>query len=112
MSQVKHILLAKAYDKRNRQIAQSYNLYEKSHPLQAYYAEKAGLHQKIYLHAELSCIIKARQQITRLTVERYGASNKMLLARPCPICLLAIKEAGIIVVEYTSPNGWVTEEVV
>lgn len=111
MSQVKHLILAKAYDKRNRQISQSYNAYEKSHPLQAHYAGKAGLHQKIYLHAELSCIIKARQPIDHITVERYGASGAMLLARPCPICMMAIKEAGVLFVEYTTPTGWTLEYV-
>jgi tRNA(Arg) A34 adenosine deaminase TadA len=110
--QIKHLILAKAFDKRNRQISQSYNLYTKSHPLQAHYASKPGLPEKVYLHAELSCIIKARQPIDHLTVERYGNKGNILLARPCPVCMLAIKEAGIIFVEYTTPGGWTLEYII
>jgi tRNA(Arg) A34 adenosine deaminase TadA len=115
VSQVKHLILAKAYDKRNRQISQSYNSWTKTHPLQKHFSIKSGVDwntnssERVFLHAELYCIIRAKQQIDHMTVERYGATGKMLLARPCESCWLAIKEAGITFVEYTTPTGWTLE---
>ena len=113
MSQVKHILLAKTFDSKGRQISQSYNMREKSHPVQAYYAEKVGLPKKVFLHSEISAILRAKdKKIHKITVERYGRKGDMLLAKPCDICSLAIKEAGIIFVEYTTPDGWTLEYII
>ena len=36
------------------------NRYTKSHPLQAKLAREAGLHEKIFLHAEIEALVKLR----------------------------------------------------
>lgn len=108
MAAVKHILLAKTYSRKGRQLSQAFNTYTKSHPLQAKYAHRVGCSDKIYLHAELAAILKARCEIYRITVERYNKKGEMMLAKPCQACWLAIKEAGITFVSYTTESGWVT----
>lgn len=102
MSHKKHILKATTYDKRGRVIATAMNSFDKSHPIQSKFAKQANLSEKIYLHAEISCIIKSRHRdIHKIKIERYSNDGSPLLAAPCPICQLAIKEAGIKFVEYT-----------
>jgi len=48
---MKHRLVAKSYDKHSKLISTATNQYRKFHPLQAYYANKVGHPQRIYLHA-------------------------------------------------------------
>ena len=104
MSKVKQKLKATIYDKRGRVLSVGENSYQKTHPRQAEYAKAAGREEAIYLHAEISAIIKLRDQQSkahRIYVERYGKDGKPLLAKPCEICQIAIDMAGIEVVEYT-----------
>lgn len=87
-------------------IAESKNLYSKSHPLQKKYSVEAGFsEERCYLHAELACIIKAAKKNPSkctLYVARIGKSGKPLDALPCPSCRLAIKSAGFITsIQYT-----------
>ena len=107
------IITATAYSK-NRRLAVGQNSYTRSHPYQRQLAVKAGEPAKIYLHAELACLLKClrlRQQVQLLQIERYGVNGNMLLAKPCIICQMAISEAGVRQVRYTSPDGWITEDV-
>ena len=98
-----HKLLATCYDKRGKVLSVGENNYNKSHPLQAYFARKVGHQHKIYLHAEIAAILKARdKQIYRIHVERYDSQGKPMLAMPCPICQEAIKAHGISIVSYTT----------
>lgn len=105
------IITATAFSK-NRILSVGQNSYSKSHPRQQQLAVRVGQPERIYLHAELSALLKAmrlRQQVQLLQIERYGVNGNMLLAKPCCICRLAIGEAGVKEVRYTSPEGWVTE---
>lgn len=105
------VIIATAFSK-NRKLSVGVNSYTRSHPLQAKYAQSVGQPSKVFLHAEVSAIIKAmkfRQKIELLQVERYGKNDKMLLAKPCSICFLAIQEAGIQKIRYTTVDGWVEE---
>jgi len=107
------IITAKAYSK-NRLLAVGQNSYTRSHPRQQQLAVRVGEPAKIYLHAEVSVLLKClklRQEVVLLEIERYGANGRMLLAKPCIICQLAIGEAGVRQVRYTSPDGWITENV-
>jgi len=57
---------------------------------------------KIYLHAEISAILRARDKpIHRIIIERYNAKGYPALAAPCPICRRALEIFGINIVEYT-----------
>lgn len=90
------------YDKRGRLLSSGTNFPKKTHPEQARRAAQMGQDYKVFLHAEISALVKIRDGIPyKITVERYGKRGQPLNARPCPICELAIKEAGIKRIEYT-----------
>ena len=102
MSNKKHLILAKCYDKKNRLLSVAYNSYSVSHPVQAKFASQVGTPEKIYLHAEICAIIRAKgKSIHRITIERYSKDGKPLLAKPCPVCQAAIDFYGIQEVYYT-----------
>lgn len=108
---MKYKLLAKAYDKKGRLLSAKFNDYSKSHPLfKAYSLRNDASEHKIYQHAEFSALISANKEVHLLTVERYGKTGNLLLAKPCIICQNIIKDFGVKVLQYTSENGWITEE--
>lgn len=92
---------ATIYNKRGRVLSVGYNSYSKTHPFQYKLALRVGLKEKQYLHAEISALIKCREEPYKMVIERYGKDGKPLLAKPCPICQMAIEESGVRVVEYT-----------
>ena len=95
-------IIATTYNKRGHVIAVGHNSYLQTHPRQASLAARVGLGEKQYLHAEVQAIIRSRStQISKIKIERYDAFGNPKNAKPCPICELAIKEAGISFVEYT-----------
>lgn len=98
----RHKIKATTYDKRGRVLSIAENSYNKTHTLQAQYASKAGVDYRIYLHAEILAIIRAKNKIIhKIKIERYDADGNPRLARPCPVCELAIQEANIKLIEYT-----------
>lgn len=103
MSGQRHILTAIITDKRGRVLSVGKNDYHKSHTLQAKHAKKVGLEKKIFLHSEISAIVKCRDltKAHKISVFRYGASGKPLNAKPCPVCMSAILESGIKHIEWT-----------
>ena len=99
---MRHYVLATVYDKRGNVLSRAENSYTKTHPYQAMMARRSGIPEKIFLHAEIAALIRCRTgQPYRIKIERYNKSNEPMLAKPCPICEAAIKEAGIRLVEYT-----------
>jgi deoxycytidylate deaminase len=103
MSNRRPVILAHAFDKRGRLLAVATNSYTKTHPLQAYFAKKVGHPAKQFLHAELACILRCKdQQIHTLRIFRYGANGELACAKPCPICQEAIVAYGI-------PNIWYSD---
>ena len=95
-------IVAKCYDKRGRLLSVGFNSYTKSHPLQKHFAERVGHSHKVYLHAEIAAILRAKDQpIYRITVERYDKKGLPVNAEPCPICKAAIEAFNIQVVEHT-----------
>lgn len=90
------------YNKR-REIASAVNNDDKSHPMQAKWAERVGLQEKIYLHAEMATLIKAREDGDTIVVVRLGGHDGKSLrnAKPCPICEPALRFAGIKHVYYS-----------
>lgn len=102
MSKVKYDLTATVYDIKGRVLAVGKNSYQKTHPYQAMMAQKVGLDEKIYLHAEIAALVKVRNvKPHKIKVERYDRHGNEMNATPCPICMMAIKEAGIKVIEHT-----------
>jgi tRNA(Arg) A34 adenosine deaminase TadA len=93
--------------KKNKVITTAVNLEKKSHPLQAKFAKRVGLWQKIYLHSEIHALIKAREDADTIVVARVNPQNKLRNAKPCPICSLALEESGIQNIWYSTDDGFV-----
>lgn len=103
MCRRKYSIKATTFDSRGRVIAVAYNDYHKTHPLQKKYAEKVGLEDKQSLHAEVAVLIKSRKSdVYKIKIERYDKNGNPKLAKPCPICEMAINVANVSVVEYTN----------
>jgi tRNA(Arg) A34 adenosine deaminase TadA len=92
--------------KKNKIVATAVNLEKKSHPLQAKFAKRVGLWQKIYLHSEVHALIKAREDADTIVVARVNPQNKLRNAKPCPICALALEEAGVKNIYYSTDDGF------
>jgi len=103
MTKKRFSITASIYDKRGRLLSKGKNSYTKTHPIQKYYAAEAGLPQKQFLHAEIHAIIKCKfiKKAHKIVVHRYTQSNDPATAKPCKICMKAIKDAGIRYIEHT-----------
>jgi len=97
----KYKLVAIVTDKRDRILSYGCNSYTKSHPQQAYYAEKIGNKFSIFLHAEISALIKCKRKPYSIYIIRVNDKNQPVLAKPCEICMMAIKDMGIENIHYT-----------
>lgn len=96
-------ITAVIFDKRGRVLSIGQNSYIKTHPLQAKHADKVGLPEKQFLHAEIHAITRCRElsKAHRILITRYDRRGNPVLAKPCPICQSAIQAAGIEIVEHT-----------
>lgn len=100
----RRVIKATVKDKRGIVLSTATNSYIKTHPRQAELAAKVGQPYKLCLHAEVLAIIRASKTGIRpysILIERYNKVGDPVLAKPCPICQLAIKEAGIALTTYT-----------
>lgn len=99
----KQEITAIIYDRKGRVLSVGKNSYVKTHTLQAKHAEKVGLPDKQFLHAEIHAITKCRDlsKAHRIVVTRYGKKGQPLLAKPCPVCQSAIESVGIDIIEWT-----------
>lgn len=92
-------------DKRGNAIASAVNHYGKSHPLQKAMSVKAeGNCEKVYLHAEISALLKSLRsgkKGAKIFVARVGKRGEPLLAKPCPTCQYALQLYGIEYIEHT-----------
>jgi deoxycytidylate deaminase len=95
-------------DRRGRIISVGWNK-RKTHPLQAKHAQ-AHNEEQIFLHAEIAALVKCRQTPHTIYVGRITRKGSAVLARPCPICMDAIIEAGIKTICYTADDGSVQYE--
>jgi tRNA(Arg) A34 adenosine deaminase TadA len=83
------------------------NSYIKTHPVQKRFAIIAGKPNSQYLHAEIAALVKSSGY--GLVVLRISKRGELVLSKPCPICMLAIKEAKIDRVWYSNDSGLITE---
>jgi len=99
----RHHLTAIIYNKRGRVLSIGKNNYFKTHPVQKMYAQKAGLPDKEYLHAEVAAIVNCKDlsRAHRISILRYNTDGSPALARPCKVCMSAIEAAGIKIVDHT-----------
>ncbi len=86
-----------------------FNSFSKSHPYQKKLSERVPIHNKreqIYLHAEISALIKSAGKGHTLIVARIGMKEGIhRLAKPCLICQEAIRQSHLKQVFYTNDNG-------
>ena len=56
-------------------------------------------------------LVKCREECDTIVVARLGGHNhdELRMAKPCPVCALALKEAGIDKVHYTTNDGFLYE---
>ena len=103
MSKKKFTIKAIIYDKRGRVLSIGENSYQKTHPMQARHVESVGLPFKIFLHAEVHAILKCRdlKRAHKIAVFRFDSDGDPVNAHPCPVCMSAIREAGIGYIEFT-----------
>ena len=102
LSRKKYLIKATTFDKRGVPIATGINDYKKSSPIMKQLAARVGLHDKIYLHAEVLAILRSGdRKISSIYIERYNTDGSPALAKPCPVCQEAIKLWGIKNVFYT-----------
>ena len=96
-------ITAVIYDRRGHVLSIGQNSYVKTHPLQAKHANKVGLPEKTFLHAEVHAIVRCRDlsKAHKIVVTRFNRKGEAVNARPCPVCMSAIKAAGIRVIEHT-----------
>ncbi len=78
----------------------------KTHPQQAEYAKRVGKPQKVSLHAELAALIRAREDVETLIVCRINKSGDLRNSKPCPVCSLALEEAGVEEVWFSTDKGF------
>lgn len=103
MSRSKFDITAIIYDKRGRVLSIGKNSYIKTHPLQHHHANKVGLPEKQFLHAEIHAIARCKQlhKAYSISVMRFDSEGKPRNAKPCAVCESAIRAAGIKIVEHT-----------
>jgi len=91
------------YDKRGRVLSIGKNSYIKTHPLQAHHAERVGLPEKVYLHAEIAAIVRCKnlKRAHKILVSRVLRDGSLGIAKPCPVCASAIEAAGIEIIEHS-----------
>jgi len=91
------------YDKRGKVLSIGQNSYVKTHPLQLEHAKKVNLPEKMFLHAEISAIIKCRdlESAHKIFVSRWYKDGSAANAKPCPVCMSAIKATNIRIIEHT-----------
>lgn len=95
-------------DKKGCVISMGHNSYKKTHPLQAKIAIKFGRPNAIYLHAEIMAIslCKRLHQAYSIEVIRVGKCGKLVMAKPCPICMHAITTmTNIEYITYSTDNN-------
>lgn len=92
------------YDKRGRVLSLGKNSFIRTHPMQAKFCNKAKEDpHKVYLHAEVSAIVKCRHldRADKIVVMRFNKKGEPVNCKPCPACQLAIAHAGIRHIEHT-----------
>ena len=105
-------VVAATLDKHNNIIATAENSYCKTHPLQAHLAERAGRPCREYLHAEIGALVKSCTKAESIMVVRSTRRGLTRCAKPCDICMMALREAGVRKIYYSDDEGNIKEELV
>ena len=92
--------------RKGRIVVRSTNVSGKTHPVQSRLADRVGQPYRVSLHAELRALLNPKSSsCDTLVVGRVNRQGELCLARPCPVCQLAISESGIRRIYYSTDNG-------
>ncbi len=96
-------------DRKGNVVSVGNNSYTKTHPYQKKLSQKIRVKDKehqIYLHAEISALVKCNIKPHTMIIARIGVDNEVFrMAKPCPLCQEALKQSGIKNVFYTNDKG-------
>ena len=110
-SRKKFQLTATTFCSKGRVIAHGENNYKKSHPLMSSLATRVGTPERIFLHAEVQALLRSKDKLVEtIIVQRYNSKGEMTLARPCSVCMEALKIYGVSKIKYTTKDGWMEEK--
>ena len=102
----RYCIVSSAYDSKGRLVASRANDYNKTHPLQKYFANIAGEPYKETLHSEIATLIACRdKQVHTLVVMLFDAHGNFKNSKPCCTCMIAIKAYNVQKVLYSTPEG-------
>ena len=108
----RYYVIAATLDKHNNIIAQAENSYIKTHPMQAKLAERVGRPCREYLHAEIGALVKSYTKAESIMVVRSTRKGLTRCAKPCDICMMALKQAEVRKIYYSDDEGNIKEELV
>lgn len=77
--------------RKGKVVGVGFNSYSKSHAKQRRFARIAQQPKKEYLHAEVAALLHCSVIPDKLYVVRLNRSGEPCLAKPCPVCSIAIR---------------------
>lgn len=84
-----------------------------SHPRQYHYNNLANRMAPAHAcHAEIHALVRSKRydlSTSEIFIARMDRRGRLAMCRPCAACMLAIREAGIRQITYTTNKGIVTE---
>lgn len=103
--------------RKKKLIAASCNYDQKTHPVQSFWANRtAKVHgedfaKKPFIHCEIGCLIKAKENADTIIVCRVGghSGRELRYARPCPICEMYLRYSNIQHIHYSTRQGFLYE---
>ena len=107
MNRFEHNVGAIIVDKKGQILSWGFNSYTKTHVKQYLYNKDINS-DKIYLHAEISSLVKCSTLDScahTMIIARLGKDRKVHLAKPCKGCTRAIIDSGLKKVFYTNELG-------
>jgi tRNA(Arg) A34 adenosine deaminase TadA len=69
------------------------------------YGERTNRPHKICLHAEISALVRTAQPSHSIMVLRVNRNGDLAMAKPCPLCRMAIADANIQRIYYSDMDG-------
>lgn len=100
-----HKVACACYDKRGRLLSTAWNMPQKSHPIQARYAQLAGMEKRINLHAEILALIRARDDVYTIQVVRTSRAGIPKASFPCKICMGYILDTNVKEIIFHNQSG-------
>jgi len=100
-----HKVACACYDKRGRLVSTAWNMPKKSHPIQAKYAEMAGMAKRINLHAEVLALIRARETVHTIHIVRTSNLGIPKASFPCKICMGYILDTDVKEIIFHNNSG-------